>query len=302
MGQIFQVNQINVEELIEFSVKYPCKPQYPKSLVRRFLIDLITNQSLVFDFHDQAGRVAIAVLLDKVNNPANNACLEILGLRTDANPEVVLSQFLTLAKERVPMNRSGFQLGLPEDTTISFDLLKKHELTHYYDTFEMQHSRPDVIVNSKHTKIVEATIDDVDEVYEVLCKSFAKNPDVSISEVTTWKSEFLKSENSHFYLWRDADKILGFANLIEDAAGCRAEIRTIGVLSEYRGKGIGQHLLNYCLNRTSDLGFKSCHLSVSVTNKNALDLYLRAGFETTKKFMCYMHSKDGDKIGSIKSL
>ncbi|MGZ3745185.1 MAG: GNAT family N-acetyltransferase [Pseudobdellovibrionaceae bacterium] len=287
MSQLFQVNQMNVEELVEFAEKNPWKPQYPKPLVRRFLTELISSQDLVFDFHDRKGRVSAAVLLDKVNNPANDACLEVLGLRSDFEPAALLTKFIKLAKERTPKGRAGFQVGLPENTPISSKFLKEHGLTHYYDTFEMQQSKLQTAPRSSHDEIVDATSNEVDEVYKVLCESFAKNPDTSIPEISTWKLGFLKSPKSHFYLWRDAKKILGFSTLIEDEAGHETEIRTIGVLPEHRGKGIGRHLLNYCLNRTFDLGFKSCHLTVAVTNKKALDLYLRAGFEITEKFMCY---------------
>lgn len=287
MSQLFQVNQIDIEELVNFSEKNPWKPQYPKQLVRRFLTELISNQSLVFDFHDQKGRVSAAVLLDKVNNPANDACLEILGLRSDTEPIEILSKFLALAKERTTKNRSGFQVGLPEDTLVSENLLKQHGLVHYYDTFEMRQLDLQKAPRTQHREIVNATLADVDEVYGVLCDSFAKSPDTSIPEPVTWKAGFLKSPKSHFYLWQEANKILGFATLIEDENGDDTEIRTIGVLPEHRGKGIGQHLLNYCLNKTSDLGMKSCHLTVAVTNKKALDLYIRAGFETIEKYKCY---------------
>jgi ribosomal protein S18 acetylase RimI-like enzyme len=287
MSQLFQVNQIDVEELVNFSEKNPWKPQYPKPLVRRFLTELISNQNLVFDFNDQKGRVSAAVLLDKVNNPANDACLEVLGLRSDTEPSEILSRFFALAKEKVPRNRSGFQVGLPEDTSVSSELLKQHGLNHYYDTFEMLQSNLQFAPRSDSDEIVNATNDDVDEVYKVLCESFAKNPDTSIPEIDTWKAGFLKSPKSHFFLWREADKILGFATLVEGEGGHETEIRTIGVLAEHRGKGIGQNLLNYCLNKSLDFGLKHCHLTVAVTNKKALDLYLRAGFKITEKFMCY---------------
>lgn len=287
MNQLFQAKQIDLEGLVEFSEKNPWKPQYPKSLVRRFLTELISNQNLVFDLHDQKGRVSAAVLLDKINNPANDACLEILGLRSDAEPAALLSQFFTLAKAWTPKSRSGFQVGLPDDPSISGELLQQHGLVHYYDTFEMQHSNLQLAPRSDCAEIVNAMSDDADEIYKVLCKSFAKNPDTSIPERDPWKARFLKSPKTHFYLWREANKILGFATLIEDDDGGETEIHTIGVLPEYRGKGIGQQLLHYCLNRSFDLGFKQCQLTVAVTNKKALDLYLRAGFRMTEKFICY---------------
>jgi ribosomal protein S18 acetylase RimI-like enzyme len=287
MSQLFQVNQIDIEELVSFSEKNPWKPRYPKPLVRKFLTDMISNQNLVFDLHDQKGRVSAAVLLDRVKNPANDAGLEVLGLRSDVEPSEILSRFFALAKEKVPRNRSGIQVGLPEDTSVSVELLKQHGLNHYYDTFEMLQSNLQSAPRSDAKEIVNATHDDVDEIYKVLCESFAKNPETSIPEIDTWKAGFLNSPKTHFFLWREASKILGFATLIKDEVGHETEIRTMSVLAEHRGKGIGQNLLNYCLNKSLDFGFKQCHLTVAVTNKKALDLYLRAGFKMTEKFMYY---------------
>lgn len=281
------VKKIDIEGLVEFSETHPWKPQYPKSLVRRFLTELISSQDLIFDIHDQNGRVSAAVLLDKVNNPANDACLEILGMRADVEPSPLLSKFFALAKQCVPKNRSGFQVGLSECRSIFLDLLKEHGLAHYYDTYEMRQSNLTLIPLSRRSEIVDATVSDANEVYEVLCKAFAKSPDTSIPEIAAWKAAFLKSQKSHFYLWKEANHVQGFANLIEEEAGRETEIRTLGVLPEHRGKGIGRQLLNHCLSRSLDLGFKSCQLTVAVKNKNALDLYLQAGFETREKFTCY---------------
>ncbi len=138
MNQLFQVNLIDVDGLIEFSENTPWRPQYPKHLIRRFLT----------------------------------------------------------------------------------------ELTHYYDTYEMRHSNSQAVPQSSHREIVDAIGDDADEVNTVLCDSFAKNLDTSIPERDTWHVSFLRSLKSHFYLWRVANTILGFASLVEDDGGCEAEIRT----------------------------------------------------------------------------
>lgn len=124
MFQLFQVNAINTEELVEFSQRNLWRTQYPESQVRYFFENLVSSTDFIFDVRDQKGRVSAAVLLDKVKNLSNDACLEFLGLRPDVDFGFVLPIFLILAKERTPKDRSGFQFGLSGDTNIDGNLLK----------------------------------------------------------------------------------------------------------------------------------------------------------------------------------
>lgn len=260
---------------------------FPGSLVRRFLTEFISKSDLIFEVKDQKGRVAAAVLLDKVNNPANDACLEILGLRSGADAQEIFSQVIAFAKKNTPENRSGFQVGLSEKSPITIELVKKLGLIHYYDTYEMRRFNLTNLAHSKRSEIVKADIKDRDNVYEVLCDSFAKNLETSIPDAETWKKGFLKSPKSHFYLWCSNGETLGFASLFEGDNGGETEVRNIGVLPAARGKGIGNHLLSHCLQQSFELGYQSCHLTVAVTNQKALGLYLRSGFEITEKHQCF---------------
>jgi ribosomal protein S18 acetylase RimI-like enzyme len=290
MSKLFRSDTSDVDELVEFSERNPWKPHYPSPLVRKFLTELISSKDLIFDFHDENGRVAAAVLLDKVNNPANDACLEILGLRADADSSDLLTRFILLAKECTPVNRSGFQVGLSNEFSIDESFLNRQGLRHYYHTFEMRRSDLKGLSIMPLVEIQQALPEDVDQIYSVLCESFAQSPDTSIPVADTWKSGFLKSTQSHFYVLRSRRMIVGFANLVEGEDGKETEIRTLGVLPTSRGQGIGQQLLHYCLGETARLKFNSCRLTVSVTNQKALGLYLKAGFTTIEKHRCYRMS------------
>lgn len=293
MNKLFLGDPSDVEELIEFSQQYSWKSQYSTSLIRRFLTELISSKNLIFDLHDQRGRVSTAVLIDKIHNPANDASLEILSLRSDADPTEVILDFITLAKERTPKNRAGFQVDFPENLPFTEDLLLNQGLRHHYDTFEMK--RPDLnnLPPSNKINIVEAEVDDRDQVYQLLCESFAQNPEANIPEAETWKQGFLKSPKSHFYLWRNHGQLLGYAHLLLSEDGLSTEISTIGVLPHSRGKGIGQQLINHCLNKSCELGSKTCHLTVAATNIKALGIYTRSGFKTTARYRCYRMSLGG---------
>lgn len=278
---------IDTNELIQFSQTHPWRPSYPASLVQRFLTELISSQDFIFDLHDQKGRMACAVLLNKVNNPGNDACLEVLGIRPDCNAIDVLTKFITLAKNQAPANRSGVQIALHESFSLGEATLNHLGLQHYYDTVEMKHTDLDNIQTERQSHISNATMGDCADVYRVLCESFAQNPETSIPDEKTWSLGFLRSPRSRYYVWRNKQQILGFANLVEDDMGQEAEVRTIGVQPQHRGKSLGRHLLNHCLQESTKLGFSTCHLTVAVKNEKALGLYLQSGFKQIEKYKCF---------------
>lgn len=277
----------DINELIEFSQKHPWQPHYPRSLVHRFLTELISSDHLIFDIHDKDGRASVAVMLDKVTNGGNNACLEIIGMRSDVYQSDVLSRFLEMAQDELSENKSGIQLAIL-DSLVDEDFLETLELEHYYDTFEM---KADLNADSGkfHTGIAEAQEIDSETVYKVLSIAFKNSPDTSIPQLEVWNDNFLKSSNSHFYLWKESDKVVGFLNLIRSDNGECGEIRTIGVLPDFRGKQIGQHLLNHAMAQAFNLGSTSCELTVAVTNQKALALYERSGLKPMSTYKCYVY-------------
>lgn len=280
----------NILEIVEFSQRNPWRPKFSESQVKRFLTELISSDELIFDLNDANGRVATAVLIDRVNNPSNDACLEILGMRKDADFKEVIGLFIETAKLKTPKNRSGFQMGYSEAFPFSEEVLIQNHLVHYYDTYEMTSETSKQLVSTNQSEIIDAHLGDCDEVYKVLCESFSQNPDTSIPDEEAWRNGFLKSKKSHFFLWKTNGRILGFATLVEGDDKTETEIRTIGVLPTARGKGIGRALLQHCLVKTKSLGFERSHLTVAVKNIRALDLYVQAGFKIIEKYQCYRMS------------
>lgn len=281
------LSKIYIDDLVTFAENNSERLHHPSALIRRFLSELISSKELVFDLEDSKGRMAVAVLLDKINNPANDSCLEVLAVRADVDAYSVIMKFIEMAKAHPTMKRSGFQIGFHQDSLIKDEDLIQSGLSHYYDTFEMLHSNTDNVEISEQVNIFEAVRADQDELYQVLCESFAENPDTSIPDKTTWNGSFLKSSKSHFYLYKLNNAIVGFSNMIEGEDGVESEIRTLGVLSSIRGKGIGKDLLHHCLIQSSKLGFSACRLTVAVTNEKALTMYSQAGFKVVEKFKTF---------------
>ena len=63
-------------------------------------------------------------------------------------------------------------------------------------------------------------------------------------------------------------------------------ITQLCTLPEYRGHGIGEHLLRYCRADLQSRGFTELSLTVTEENNRALALYLRLGFQ-------HLHTFDG---------
>lgn len=291
MQQIIWSEHFSVEELVDFSENNPWHPQFPNTLIRRFVNELISSRQKIFDLHDRYGRLAAAVLLDRVQNPGNDACLEVLGMRSDADSAEVFSRVIEWARQQTPAERSGFQLGVPADSSLDEEFFRRHQLVPYFQTFEMYCTDFSHIRQDNNREIRLATSNDADSIYNILREAFVNNPDTSIPEMNSWKTGFLRSSLSRFYVWDEFGEILGFVNIIlSDETASDVEVRTLGVLPKSQGRGIGKRLLNFCLYQAKLLNTTACHLTVAVANQRALDIYLKAGFFSKDRYICY-HSR-----------
>ncbi len=74
--------------------------------------------------------------------------------------------------------------------------------------------------------------------------------------------------------------VVGWADVFPSRADAVANCGTLGmgVLAEYRGRGIGMALLAACLAKASANGVSRVVLEVRADNSNAINLYEKAGF------------------------
>lgn len=277
-----------MEELVDFSENNPWRPQFSNALIRRFVNELVSSRQMIFDLHDRFGRAAAAVLLDRVQNPSNDACLEILGVRSDVDIREVFSHVANWAGQNVPSNRLGFQISVPSDLSLTEDFFLTHRLVPFFQTFEMYCTDFSLVKEIVCPQIRHAVESDAESIFQLLCESFADNPETSVPEKVSWRNGFLKSPLSHFFLWEEHKEILGFVNIIfSDEQMGEAEIRTLGVAPKARGQNIGRNLLQFCLSLAKRNQTAVCHLSVAITNRRALNMYLNAGFVPKDKYICY---------------
>ena len=91
------------------------------------------------------------------------------------------------------------------------------------------------------------------------------------------KKEFSTNPYLKIITYVEKDKIIGFLlySLIYD----RIEIEQFEVITKERGRGIGDKLLNYLIEKYKDSDIKNITLEVKEDNIAAINLYKKYGFK-----------------------
>ena len=98
-----------------------------------------------------------------------------------------------------------------------------------------------------------------------------------------WKRGFMTDEMD-YSLWVgvwDGEHMIGFSVCLVDPTGIeQGKVRALGVLSDYRGQGIGTFLLQYSFHKFIKHGLKRAALNVDVAaDTNPLSIYKKAGMQ-----------------------
>jgi ribosomal-protein-alanine N-acetyltransferase len=94
-----------------------------------------------------------------------------------------------------------------------------------------------------------------------------------------YKEEF-SSPTRHFVVAVDADQnIIGYAGVFAPGAA-EADILTVGVVPEHRGKGIAKGLMALITNWAKEQGTTAMMLEVKTDNLEAIGLYESLGYST----------------------
>lgn len=140
-------------------------------------------------------------------------------------------------------------------------------------------------------------IEDLDRVMEIEHELF-KEP---------WKKEDYEDQFSedkkdlcYLYVKEVDNKIVGVAGFWQIFD--RAEIITIGITSDYQGRGYGQKLLEEMINQAIQNASETMFLEVRVSNTKAQNLYKKLGFEQLRVRKDYYADNHEDAIEMVKVL
>ena len=112
-----------------------------------------------------------------------------------------------------------------------------------------------------------------------MIKAYDSYPLLSVDNFTYKLTEKEFSTNPYLKIitYVEKDKIIGFLlySLIYD----RIEIEQFEVITKERGRGIGDKLLNYLIEKYKDSDIKNITLEVKEDNIIAINLYKKYGFK-----------------------
>ena len=103
-------------------------------------------------------------------------------------------------------------------------------------------------------------------------------------ESTNKMSDFYSDKKYCYFVAEIGNNILGGGGIAPLANYNKevCELQKMYFSKEARGKGIGELLLNKCLETAKDLGFKQCYLETDSNMKKAQKLYVKKGFQYLK--------------------
>ncbi len=273
------------DKLLDFIIAHPWKPLWSVPQIKEFINLYISSPELLFDFHDQDERVAVAILIDKITNRGNNACLEIVALNQNNDIFQLYAHIIQCAKQYLPLMLMGIEISIEATQKTLINLVVEKGFSLYYEVHEM-HSTFRAPLANPCAEISPILKQDLSTCYQVMCEAFKDNPEMAIPDYEDWCMA-KASDSVATWVYKESDRIIGFINVDLHDVKNEAEIRTIGVMPSHRKQGIGKKLLSQALAYLQTQGMLSCRLTVVTHNESALRLYQELGFEVFNHFKVY---------------
>jgi RimJ/RimL family protein N-acetyltransferase len=127
----------------------------------------------------------------------------------------------------------------------------------------------------EHAAGIHACIDEVAREKRYLAQTFAKpraDFDAFVRDSVT--------QDLVQFIALDGDRVVGWADIFPAWADAVKHCGSLGMglLAPYRGRGIGEQLLQACVTKARAKGMTRVELQVRADNERAIRLYERAGF------------------------
>jgi ribosomal protein S18 acetylase RimI-like enzyme len=102
----------------------------------------------------------------------------------------------------------------------------------------------------------------------------------TLEKVSTFQGELIAKKGPVSYA-TDDEKVVGWCDIFPNSNPRMIHRGSLGmgIISEYRGKGIGSKLLESTLNQAKTFGLEKVELQVYTSNTAAIALYKKFGFE-----------------------
>lgn len=200
----------------------------------------------------------------------------------------------TMLKELIPMLQKEhiqtLHFSTPKDLNQTW--LKQLGMSFHGSERQMQYdSQKPVSVTFKPAAIRLAIFEDIAALVALDNLCFPnKKPDAQ--EVFR---NLLTTTNCSIFVLIEDQRIVGKAHVFKESD--RARITDIGVLPEYRGRGLASTLIKYCINHALINNKPKIVLDVEIANESALKLYDGLGFTITNAHDYWTTPKDALEFG-----
>jgi ribosomal protein S18 acetylase RimI-like enzyme len=100
-----------------------------------------------------------------------------------------------------------------------------------------------------------------------------------LNEVLEFQKKLIANNWPVYYAIKE-EEVIGWADITPSSNPRLAHrgFLGMGVLHQYRGKGVGKRLLDAAIKHASDIGLEKVELTVYTTNTAAIKLYKNSGF------------------------
>ena len=92
-----------------------------------------------------------------------------------------------------------------------------------------------------------------------------------------------------FYVMMEADRVIAYVSLLFHGGTRYLRIYSIAVHPDYRGRELGQVLMDQTIQTAGECKAAKITLEVKVTNTSAIGLYMKNGFIPVGIKPCYYH-------------
>ncbi|NLC97204.1 MAG: ribosomal protein S18-alanine N-acetyltransferase [Erysipelotrichaceae bacterium] len=143
--------------------------------------------------------------------------------------------------------------------------------------------------------IREMELNDLSEVFEIEKSIFS-----SYWSISDYRYELIENPYSKYYILEENNRVIGYVGywITFDIA----QITTIGILKEYQGKGYSNNLMKKVIEDVNKSKCENISLEVRVSNKTAISLYEKYGFQIVNIRKSYYSDNHEDAYLMVKPL
>ena len=101
-----------------------------------------------------------------------------------------------------------------------------------------------------------------------------------LQDVAAFQAGLIQKKGPTFYAVNENDQVVGWADIFPEDNPRQSHRGSLGmgIVSDYRGQGIGTRLLEAVLKQAKEFGLEKVELNVYTSNTYAIGLYKKLGF------------------------